>query len=133
MTIFVNERHGVSTSSIIEFHVNLAPEPATAFDDTVFATPYVSASLNYTENTWGGARPLGRGVWLVGRNSIHVLDSNSVIQSPTEVLSDNATASMHDDDHAAGTGGKRPPGREPGGRTCGDHLSQNGYGFLGRK
>ena len=36
----------------------------------VFETDYKVAVLDYSEGTWGGARPVGQGVYLVGRNGM---------------------------------------------------------------
>jgi hypothetical protein len=90
VTLFVNSQAEVAQSQVVEFDVKLVPQAdaqtyhnattsttravkAAAQDDGVFATAYAKAPLSYRVDTWGGARPIGQGVWLVGRNGIIAL------------------------------------------------------------
>ena len=43
-------------SQVVEFELKLTPEPEGDYDDTVFETDYTQISLDYNEETWGGAR-----------------------------------------------------------------------------
>lgn len=86
MSLFVNNQGSSSVSQVYEFEVNLVPEPASGdYDDTIFTTTYSSTTLDYSENTWGGARPLGKGVWLVGRNDITAVDSSAAATAAAAV------------------------------------------------
>ena len=64
----------------LEFDINLVPEAnATAGSgDGVFATAYVTGALAYEEGTWGGVRPVGQGLWLVGRDDVLALEASAV-------------------------------------------------------
>ena len=64
LTLFVNEREAVASSSILEFDVNLVPEPESGlYNASIFDTSYVSAKLNYSVNTWGECVSVLGGGW----------------------------------------------------------------------
>jgi hypothetical protein len=84
LTIFVNDQNGYSNSRVFEFDLKLTPEPSTSYDDTVFDTDYISATVGYFTDMWGGARPVGQGVWLVGFDEITALDLTSQEVRPTD-------------------------------------------------
>ena len=56
ITLFVNTMDNEQMSQVVEFDLNLTPEPDTVYDDSVFETDYNQISLDYNEETWGGAR-----------------------------------------------------------------------------
>ena len=64
-------------SHVYEFDIKLTPEDPEngPVADTVFATDFISTTIPYQVNTWGGARPVGDGVWLVGRQGLIAVDS----------------------------------------------------------
>ena len=45
----------------------------------MFATDYWTAALSFSENTWGGVRPVGKGVWLVGRDGIEAVEADNLV------------------------------------------------------
>jgi len=83
MTLFVNIQENAQMSQIFEFDLKLTPEPASAYDDTVFETDYKVAVLDYATGTWGGARPVGQGVYLVGRNGMAAYGVDTVSANVT--------------------------------------------------
>lgn len=113
MSIFVNTQTGSSLSQVFEFEINLVEEPTDSYDDTVFDTTYKSATLSYSTGTWGGCRPVGTGVWLVGNYGIVAVDSSSAakieaLNNQNDTISTNSTfrklfqGPPHEDDHHRG-------------------------------
>lgn len=77
VTLFVNSQTGCDVSLVLEFDLKLSEEPSDKdYDDTVFETDYLSAKLDFSTPTWGGGRPIGKGVWLAGFNNVTAVDQS---------------------------------------------------------
>lgn len=109
MSLFVNTQSGASESQVFEFDINLVEEPSSSYDDTVFDTNYKSATLAYSTGTWGGCRPVGQGVWLVGNSGIIAVDQSNAAkikalndQNSTEISNHTELSRPpHDDDDSS--------------------------------
>jgi len=83
ITVFVNKQNGINSSMVFEFDVLLVSEDdSVTYDDSVFDTAYIKAPVYYQEDTWGGARPVGVGLWLVGRDDILAVSQHSPLSGP---------------------------------------------------
>lgn len=87
LSVFVNQQEDEDQSQCFEFHLNLVEEPTTDYNDTVFDTTYTSAELSYSTGSWGGCRPVGPGVWLVGNKGIDAVDTTTAAK--IKALNDN--------------------------------------------
>jgi len=75
ISLFVNDQDGYTNSRLFEFDLNLVSEPINeSYDDTIFDTTYVTTGVGFFTDMWGGVRPIGQNVWLVGFNAIQVVD-----------------------------------------------------------
>ena len=137
VALFVNEAENSDVSMAWEFVVKLVEEPSGSYDDTVFATDYWTAPLSFSENTWGGVRPVGKGVWIVGRNGMEAIQADSMYTAfaskegarkqtlPSSRLTDPPPPPPSDDDNSGPPG---PPSDDdnsgpPG--TDDDHSNSN--------
>jgi hypothetical protein len=101
VSMFVNSASGTGKAYAVEFVLNLQQQKAgVVYKDTVFATDYKAAQLSFSSPAQGGARAIGKGVFLtmsgVQGPGLEVADVNGKTHSHQYPSADGHAPNLYD-------------------------------------